>query len=155
MQSGVLANRLIGLLLAVTMLCPSWLCGNCCCSRRVIARNLAACCQSKVDSAAETKPQKACCAKRALVVKSAASERPDCHPVSPCRCRTSVEAVAVTGSVRSSELTSQIVPMAIPGWIAAMLGNDLPSNVASLPRNDPGDPPSPLERCAQLCRWLA
>ena len=155
MQSGVLANRLIGLLLAVTMLCPSWLWGNCCCSRRAIARNLAGCCQSKPDSVAETKPQKSCCAKRALVVKSAASERPDCHPVSPCRCRTSVEAVAVTTSVRSAELTSQIIPMAIPGRIAASLGNVLPSNPASLPPNDRGDPPSPLERCARLCRWLA
>ena len=155
MQSGLLAHRLIGLLLAVTMLCPSWLCGNCCCSRRAIAKNLAACCQSKADSAAETTPKKSCCAKRALVVKSAASERPDCHPVSPCRCRTSVDAVFVTGSVRSTELTSQLVHMAVPGRIAVSLGSDLPSNPTSLHRNDPGDPPSPLERCAQLCRWLA
>ena len=156
MQSGRFVNRLIGMLLVVTLMCPSWLWGNCCCSRRAVARNHAACCPSSPDSGVKTKSTaKPCCAARVAVVKTATPERPDCRPVSPCRCRMPVDSVVVLNSVRTSELTSQIVPIAIPERFAGIPDHDLPCGLASSPSKDPSDPPSPSERCARLCRWLA
>jgi hypothetical protein len=66
-----------------------------------------------------------------------------------------MNSMAVTNSSRSTDSIVQVVYVAIPARIAGIV----PRNVLPDPRlNDchaTGDPLKPMERCAQLCRWLS
>ena len=156
MSSGLLANRLIGLFLAVTMLCPSWMGGNCCCSRKLLTKPAGACCQTKSsESAAHTKTvKKPCCAARAVAAKSVVATESECRPISPCRCRTQVDSVAVSGAVRPVELTTHHY-LAVPTRAVDCLSSNQQAMLLRSCSHKLGDPPDAAERCAQLSRWLA
>ncbi len=158
MRTGLLSSRLIGLLLAITTLYPSWISGPCCCTQTSFAKlSPAACCSRMATgmAAAAIKPKKGCCAARA-VVANAEPIRPNAvRPVSNCCCRQHLKSSAVTRLVRSVELTTP------PGdFPIADVRQAVPSvNPQSDPKwnvtGDPDEPPDPSERCALLRRWLA
>lgn len=155
MQSGVLANRLIGMILAVSMLTPSWIGGTCCCFRKLTQKS-GACCAAKASLAKAAPAKKSCCANRG-VSKSAPSlsdqQTPECHPVSPCRCRPKVDSAPVI-SLRQFELKSSAQD-AIPAFaVVDQLTPPQPS-MAWQRAVRPGAPPDAPARCALLCRWLA
>lgn len=155
MQSGVFANRLIGMILAVSMLTPSWIGGTCCCFRKLTQKS-GACCAARESLAKAAVTQKSCCAKRAAsrtVASASDQQTAQCHPVSPCRCRPNIDAAPVI-AVRQFELKSsaQVVIPAIA--VADQLTQPQPSmHGPSVAR--PGAPPDAPARCALLCRWLA
>ncbi len=149
MPSGFLANRLIGALLAVALLCPSWMWGSCCCTRKALAKTSGT---SQTRTEVRSQAKKSCCAARAMSPKS---DRSEYDSDSPCRCRIQVKSVALSGSVRTLELTTHINYFVIAERASRVLVGALPSNQQSLRSIERGDPPDPLERCAQLCRWLA
>lgn len=143
MQSGVIANRFIGVILAVSMLTPAWMGGSCCCFRKLVAAG--ACCSAK---SAVSRPQKSCCARR-VVAQSA----PQYHPISPCRCHTKVNgSVAVV--IRQPGFTTHI-QYSIPVVAIHGLWNSAAPSFQPNRLFRPGLPPDAPARCALLCRWLA
>ena len=154
MQSGVLANRLIGMILAVSMLTPSWIGGTCCCFRKLAQRSGACCAAKELAKAAPAK--KSCCANRAAS-KSAPSlsdqQTPECHPVSPCRCRPKVDSAPVI-ALRQFELKSSAQNVIPAIAIVDQLTPSQPSMHWQMVVR-PGAPPDAPARCALLCRWLA
>jgi len=153
MQSGVLANRLIGIILTVSMLTPSWIGGTCCCFQKLI-RKSGSCCAAKTSVAKPSSARKACCANRPAspALSLADQQTKECHPVSPCRCRHKAENVTVVAS-RQFELkqATQWVTPATPITLAMPLHSVTRWQVATRP----GAPPDAPTRCALLCRWLA
>lgn len=149
MQSGVFANRLIGIILTVSMLTPSWIGGTCCCFQKLI-RKSGSCCATKASHA---KPaRKACCANRSAAPSLANQQTNECHPVSPCRCHHKAENATVVTS-RQFEL-KQTTQWAIPTTpILLSMPLHLPTRWQAVTR--PGAPPDAPARCALLCRWLA
>ncbi|MBS0204076.1 MAG: hypothetical protein JSS49_14315 [Planctomycetes bacterium] len=149
MPSGLFANRLIGLLLAVTMMWPTWMWGNCCCSRQAVLQTARRCCSAAVARPAAMKP---CCAARRAITKVSTGSA-ELQPVSCCRCKTRVDSIAVS-NLRGTELTTVISLLAIPDRITPVQQDRLLS-VLMVRSQTPGDPPDPQDRCARLCRWLA
>ena len=85
----------------------------------------------------------------------AKSEQDEYQSDSPCRCRTQVNSVALSGSVRTSELTTHISYFVVAERAVKVPTGVLALNQQALRSTERGDPPDSPERCAQLCRWLA
>jgi len=158
MRTGLISHRLIGVLLAITTLCPSWISAPCCCTQKTLVKSSpAACCSqaSKGMAAVSTKPKRACCAARAIVATAEPQDPVAVRPVSSCCCRLHLNAATVSNLVRPVELT--ISPCDVP--VANSRPEILPVrpgfDLVQVSGGESDEPPDPSERCARLCRWLA
>lgn len=158
MRTGLVFYRLIGLLLAITTLCPSWISGPCCCTQTSSAtRSAAACCSKSFPGkpVVSAKPKRPCCAARSVVANAQSDLPIAVRPISSCRCRLHLSSAAVSSLVRPVELTT--TPCDVP--VAESRQGDSLVDLQSDPKwnvtGDPDEPPDPSERCALLCRWLA
>lgn len=147
MNWRLVANHSFSLLLAVAMIWPSWLWGNCCCSRRNVAPK--SCCQSK--PVVETK--KACCA-RAALAKSNRVLASEIRSTATCRCHSQIQSTQVVTSVRSSDLITPPADAVPSDRVFAISLTDQQDPAISRGRHW-RVPISSSDRCAQLCRWHA
>jgi hypothetical protein len=156
MNPAVVSTRLLLILLASAMACPSWLWGDCCCTRRAAAGNARSCCSVSAGSKQASAPKKrSCCAAR--LGDGAKSQAPStlAEPASQCRCRTQTVAVPTAKSPWSLDRVS----FQRCDWIAVrnheVVSNDFASRISRGDDHKLGSPLDAHDRCIVLCRWLA
>ena len=105
MYGAILSQKLLTVLLAALMACPSWALRDCCCTRGVPRVEATSCCSTrKVETKRNVSP---CCAARLKSASSktiATSSKVDprtlsCRPVSTCRCHQATTVATLTKPV--------------------------------------------------------
>ena len=160
MYGAILSQKLLTVLLAALLACPSWALRDCCCTRGVSRIEAASCCSTrKVETKQNVSP---CCAARlksASCAMTAARSKVDprelsCRPVSTCRCHQATTVATLTKPVLTESVGNvESVSVAKPPlWTvqarkaaARMLPGVAP---------DGSGLDGPAGRCVRLCRWL-
>lgn len=160
MYGAILSQKLLTVLLAALLACPSWALRDCCCTRGVSRVEAASCCSTrKVETKRNVSP---CCAARLKSASSktiATSSKVDprtlsCRPVSSCRCHQATTVATLTKpflteSIGNEESVSVTKP---PLWTVQArkaAARMLPGVTAVGSGRD-----GPAGRCVRLCRWL-
>ena len=156
MSPALVSTRLLLILLASTMACPSWLWGDCCCTRRAAAGKSRSCCQSFAKATQKTAPKKrSCCAVIVSADVQSSSVSTLCEPAAPCRCRTQSVAIAFSKPLRSMDRDRHDPCDGFAVRVHHAVTEIDASNVAHLADHECGCPLDAMERCRWLCRWLA
>ena len=153
MFNSVLTQKLLTVLLAAVMACPSWALRDCCCTRGARRAETSTCCQQrKGESTRKVSP---CCAARLKAVACAATPSPpSCRPVSRCRCNQVTIVATLTKPVPtvSSCFEDGVVAAKAPVWTVEA------SRAASVKAHwlicEGSGLDGPAARCVRLCRWL-
>ena len=160
MYGAILSQKLLTVLLAALLACPSWALRDCCCTRAVSRVEAASCCSTrKVETKRNVSP---CCAARLKSASSksiATSSKVDprtlsCRPVSTCRCHQATTVATLTKPVLKESIGNvKRVSVARPPLWTVQARNAaariLPGATADMSGFD-----GPAGRCVRLCRWL-
>ena len=160
MHGAILSQKLLTVLLAALLACPSWALRDCCCTRGARQVEAALCCSTrKVETKRNVSP---CCAARLKSASSktiATSSKVDprtlsCRPVSTCRCHQATTVATLTKpipweSVGNADGVSVAKPSLWTVQARRAAARVLPSVAA-----DGSGLDGPAGRCVRLCRWL-
>ncbi len=161
MHDTILTQKLLTVLLAALMACPSWALRDCCCTRGVRRAEAASCCS--VPKKVETKQRvSSCCAARmksascaTTIVKSKANpQQSNCRPVSSCRCHQATTVATLTKPIliESFGKGDRMTVAKPPVWTveARMAASRMLPSMDGAGAGLDG----PAGRCVRLCRWL-
>lgn len=161
MYGAILSQKLLTVLLAALMACPSWALRDCCCTRGVPRVKAASCCSMrKVETKRNVSP---CCATRLKSASSKTITTPSkvdprtlsCRPVSTCRCHQATTVATLTKPVLAESVgnVESVSVAKAPLWTVQArkaAARMLPGVTA-----DGSGLDGPAGRCVRLCRWLS
>ncbi len=159
MSGAILTQKLLTLLIAAVMVCPSWALRDCCCTRSAARQTeIATCCSKRTEVA--TRKVSPCCVARmktlaAATVESAKTEdQPNCRPLSSCRCQRNVVVATLTKPILVVPVDrgANAVSMMPRVWTVQACRARSVSTHQGL--DDPLSLAGPMGRCVRLCRWL-
>lgn len=159
MSGSILTQKLLTLLIATVMACPSWALRDCCCTRNATRQTkTVACCSERFEVA--TRKVSPCCATRlnklaAAKVDSAKTEiQPNCRPLSSCRCQRTAVVATLTKPVPAVSADRGVnAASTMPrDWTVQAFFAMSVSTRRGL--TDPVSLAGPMGRCVRLCRWL-
>lgn len=159
MSGSILTQKLLTLLIATVMACPSWALRDCCCTRNATRQTkTVACCSERFEVA--TRKVSPCCVARmqtlaAAKVESAKTEdQPNCRPLSSCRCQRSVVVAMLTKPIPTVPADRGANADSTMPRVWSVQARRAMSESTHRGLETPVSLAGPMGRCVRLCRWL-
>ena len=164
MHGTILTQKLLTVMLAALMACPSWAVRDCCCTRGARQIETGSCCSTRqVETKQTVSP---CCAARMKLAARSSNKTAtqttrtethqhpsSCRPVSSCRCHSATTVATLTKPISTETGNGNGLNVAKPPlWTIEArktASQMLPSVVADGSGFD-----GPTGRCVRFCRWL-